>query len=90
MEYFSYKGGCGICRHMHIERCLKQELTWATDKRLQVISNMKLKSKAVLCLNNIVSVATWFLVMYSNCFKTYYRLMLHGSTIKVCFMFSSV
>ena len=48
------------------------------------------KNKAVISLNNIVCVAMWYLVMYSNCFITYYQLMLHGYTIKICFVFSTV
>ena len=40
-ERFSYKGGCGIRKCMHIEM-FKEELVWAIDERLQVISNKKL------------------------------------------------
>ena len=36
-EYFSYKGGCGICKCTHI-KLFKEELAWAIDERLQVIS----------------------------------------------------
>ena len=32
-EHFSYNGGCGACIIRHI----KEELTWALDKQLQVI-----------------------------------------------------
>ena len=39
MECFSYKDGCGIREYTHIET-LKEELAWATDKWLQVISNI--------------------------------------------------
>ena len=35
---FSYNGGCGM-RGRHVSRRLKEELAWATDKQLQVISN---------------------------------------------------
>ena len=38
MEYFSYKGGHGIC----ISRSLKEELDWAVDKWFQFISNVML------------------------------------------------
>ena len=44
---------------------------------------MKLKSNVILSLNNIVCIAMWSLV-HSKCFIIYYRLMVHGSTIKVC------
>ena len=37
MMHFSYKGGCGMRGRTHMSR-LKEELVWATDKRLQVIS----------------------------------------------------
>ena len=33
MEHFSYNGGCGAC----IIRYIKEDLTWALDKQLQVI-----------------------------------------------------
>ena len=81
---------------IHVWRHLNEELTWATDKRLWVISNImlfetviatskKLKNKAFLSLNNIIILcaAMWSLVMYSNCLVKYYRMMLHGHTIKV-------
>ena len=79
---------------IHESRPYKGELAWATDKWLRVIKTViplikKLKNKAILSLNNIVSVAMWSLVLYSNCFVIYYQLMLRGSTIRVCFMFSS-
>ena len=38
MEYLNYKGGCGICVCTYIE-AFKEELDWAIDKWLQVISN---------------------------------------------------
>ena len=40
MEHFSYRGGCGMHGHTHI-KAFKEELAWATDKRLPVISNIK-------------------------------------------------
>ena len=83
---------------VHVPRCLKEGLAWATDKCLWVVTNLliktatplKLKNKGVLSVNNIVCIAMWSLVMYCNCFVIYYQLMLHGSTIKVYFMFSSM
>ena len=39
----------------------------------------KLNNKTILGLNNIVCIAMWSLVLYSNCFVIYYRLMLRGS-----------
>ena len=42
MEHFSYKGGCGIHRHMHISKRLKQELAWDTDERFWISSNIML------------------------------------------------
>ena len=72
MEHFSYQGGCGrhrLCVSSH----LKEDLTWAIDKWLQVISTImlfknsksskELKNKAVL---HIACIAMWPLVMYSN------------------------
>ena len=54
---FSYKDKCGVRGHIvHVLRHLKEELAWATNKRLRVISNIKqltteeLKNKAVLRL----------------------------------------
>ena len=41
MEHFSYKGGSGVHRHMCIDT-FKEELAWAIDKQLQVISNTML------------------------------------------------
>ena len=38
---FSHKGGCGVHGRMCIE-VLKEELTWATYKRFQIISNIML------------------------------------------------
>ena len=64
----------GVC----VSKSLKEELAWATYKQLQVISNImlfksyttkKLKNK-VLSLNNIVCIAVWSLVTYSNCLAT--------------------
>ena len=63
-------------------RRLQEELAWATDKWLQVISSVmlfktviyttkKLKNKVVLSLFNIVYIAIWSLVTYSNCFVIY-------------------
>ena len=58
---------------------LKEELTWAIDKWLWIISTImlfknsnstkELKNKAVLNLNNIVYVAIWLLVTYSYYFN---------------------
>ena len=50
MERFSYKGGCGVHECTHI-KALKQELPWATDKRLKVINN-KMLFKTVIPLRN--------------------------------------
>ena len=66
-EHFSYKGGCDVCGHTHIE-VFKRRAAWATDKWLWVFSNImlfktvihttkKLKNKTFLSLNNIVCVA---------------------------------
>ena len=64
---------------VRVSSYLKEELAWAVDKRLRVISTImlfknsksikELKNKAVLNLNNIVCVAMWPLVTYSNCFE---------------------
>ena len=66
-----------------------------TDKRIRIISNIMLsyatktlKNKAILSLNNIVCVAMQ--VVLINVFSNILRLLLHGSTIKACFMLSSV
>ena len=55
-----------------------------------IVTTKKLKNKAILSLNNIVCVAKWSLVTYSNCLVIYNWLMMYGSTNKVLFMFSSV
>ena len=63
--------------NVHVSRCSKEELAWAIDKQLQVISNKilfktvlhttkKLKNKAALIYNNIICIAMWPLVTYSN------------------------
>ena len=36
-----------------------------------IVTTKKLKNKAILSLNNIVCVAKWSLVMYSNCLVIY-------------------
>ena len=66
---------------VHVLSHLKEELTWAKDKGLRVISTImlfkiskrikelkELKNKAVLNLKQytVVCVAMWYLVMYSN------------------------
>ena len=50
MECFSYKGGCGVCERMCI-KALKEEMAWAIDKWLRVISNTAL-FKIVIPLRN--------------------------------------
>ena len=45
-EYFSYKGVCGIHGYT-VLRQLKEELTRATDKWLQIISNIMLFKTAM-------------------------------------------
>ena len=47
-ERLSYKGGCGIREHMCI-KTFKEELAWAIDKRLRIISN-KMLFKTVIPL----------------------------------------
>ena len=68
MEHFSYKGGHGV----RVSRLLKEELAKVIDKRLQVISYILL-FKTVIPLrkqrikpSNIVCIAMWPLVTYSN------------------------
>ena len=41
MECFSYKGGCDVLGRTRIEAS-KEELTWATDKQLLIISYIML------------------------------------------------
>ena len=41
MERFSYKGGSGVRRHIHI-KAFKKEEAWAVNKWLWVISNIML------------------------------------------------
>ena len=48
--HFSYKGGCGVHGCTRIKE-IKEEMAWATDKRLQVISNIML-FKTVIPLGN--------------------------------------
>ena len=50
MERLQLKGGCGICECTYID-ALKEELAWAIDKQLQVISN-KMLLKTVIPLRN--------------------------------------
>ena len=38
-ERFSHKGGCGVCGSTHI-KAFKEEVAWATDRWLPVISNI--------------------------------------------------
>ena len=45
-ELFSYKGGCGIYVNLCVLRHLKEELAWAIDKWLWVISS-KMLSEAI-------------------------------------------
>ena len=92
-----------VCGSMCIET-FKRRITRAAYKVLWVISNImlfkssyatkKLKNKTTLCLNNIVCITVWSLVIHSNCFVVYYQLMLNiyvrSSITDVCFMFSSV
>ena len=67
---------------VRISSYLKEELAWAVDKQLRVISTIilfkysksikelkELKNKAFLNLNNIDCVAMWPLVTYFNCFE---------------------
>ena len=72
IDCFSNKGRCVIVG-VQVLRCLKEELAWAADKWLQVISSTKkVKNKVDLSLNTIVCVAMWSLVTYSNCLVIYY------------------
>ena len=50
MKRFSYKCGCGVRECTHIEE-FKEELAWATDKWLQVVSN-KMLFKTVIPLRS--------------------------------------
>ena len=50
MVRFSYKGGCGV-RERTLLKSLKEELAWAIDKQLQLISN-KMLLKIVIPLRN--------------------------------------
>ena len=43
MEHFSYTSGCGT----HIQKCLKQDLTWDIDKQFQFDSNVMLFKIAI-------------------------------------------
>ena len=63
--------------HVCVPRHLKQELAWARDEWLRVIiitmlfktvvaTTKNLKNKTILIENNIVCIAMWPLVMYSN------------------------
>ena len=74
MEHFNYKGGYDVRERTHIKEFIKEELAWAIDKQLQVISNKmlfniviattkKLKKKA---LNNVVAMRCY--VALSNVF----------------------
>ena len=41
-EHFSCKGGCVVCVGVHVLRHFKEELAWATDKWLRIMSNVML------------------------------------------------
>ena len=53
------------CVGVHVSKLLKEELAWATDKRIQVISNIllvktvKLKNIVVLSLFNTKCIFSW-------------------------------
>ena len=73
MEPFSYKGRFGIT---HIEM-FKRRAGLGYNKWLRVISNTmlfksynseELKNRPILSFQNIISIAMWSLVTYSNCF----------------------
>ena len=76
-------------------RQLIEELAWATDKRLWVISNIMLFITVIPLRNQKIKLFQVYIYcmccyiplskIYFNCFIIYYWLMLHGSTI----MFSS-
>ena len=59
MKLFSYKGGCGVYiysySYSYVNVCilkhLKEELAWAINKQLRVISN-KMLFKIVILLRN--------------------------------------
>ena len=51
MEHFSYKGGYDVRERTRIKEFIKEELAWAIDKHLQVISN-KMLFKIVIPLRN--------------------------------------
>ena len=53
MKHFSYKGGRGMCGSTLIET-FKEEMAWATYKRLRVISSIMLFKtvKTVILLRN--------------------------------------
>ena len=67
MERFTFKLGM-VCVDICISSHLKEELAWAADKRLWVISTImlfisskelkELKNKAILNQKNIVCIAT--------------------------------
>ena len=53
---------------VYVSSHLKEELTWAIDKRLRVISTLKnsKNTKELSKENNILCIAMWPLVTYSN------------------------
>ena len=71
---------------VHVLRYLKEELAWPKDKLLQVISNYfttkELENKAISGLNNIICIAVWSLITYSNCSIIKLILMHYVSTIE--------
>ena len=42
MKHFSYKSGCGVRERVCVSKRLKEELAWAIDKWIRVISNKML------------------------------------------------
>ena len=85
MERFSYKGGCGIRGRTRIETCKTRDgfehksMARVTDKRIRIISNIILSYTTKTLKNKAI-------LSLNNIL----RLLLHGSTIKACFMLSSV
>ena len=51
MEHFGHKGGCGYVNIIRVLRPLKEELAWATNKQLKVVSN-KMFFKTIIPLKN--------------------------------------
>ena len=51
--------------NVHVSKSLKEELAWATDKRLQVISSIMLVKTVILLRNLRIKSFKTYLILYA-------------------------